>query len=123
MILGLCHISLLVADTKRAVEFYQNILGLDQNFSRPNLGYPGAWFNIGDQQLHLLELPNPYKFEFPVKHGGHDRHIAFSVQDLKYLETRLLQAGFSFTRSASGRSALFVYDPDNNALEFIETTS
>jgi glyoxylase I family protein len=27
--------------------------------SRPDLGYPGSWHNIGNGQIHLLELPNP----------------------------------------------------------------
>ena len=54
----LLHASLLVSDTRRSVEFYRNILGLNPNQSRPDLGYPGAWLDIGEQQIHLIELPD-----------------------------------------------------------------
>ena len=56
---GILHASVIVSDTQRALEFYHNILGLSVITERPNLGYPGAWLKLGDEQLHLLELPNP----------------------------------------------------------------
>ena len=34
------------------------ILGLQQ-IDRPDLGFPGAWLQLGAQQIHLLELDNP----------------------------------------------------------------
>ncbi|MEJ2394231.1 MAG: VOC family protein, partial [Candidatus Thiodiazotropha sp.] len=48
------HASLLVADTKRALDFYCGLLGLEVDPQRPDLGFPGAWLNIGEQQIHLL---------------------------------------------------------------------
>jgi len=54
-ITGLHHVSLIVSDTARALEFYQGVLGLERDPSRPDLGFPGAWLSLGRRQLHLLE--------------------------------------------------------------------
>ena len=40
------HAGLLVKDTTRALRFYQGILGLELESSRPDLDYPGAWLRI-----------------------------------------------------------------------------
>lgn len=119
MIDALAHVSLLVADTARALDFYCGLLGLSLDQDRPDLGYPGAWLSIGGQQLHLLELPNPDPREGRPAHGGRDRHIAFYVSELGTLAERLTRAGVVLSHSRSGRAAFFCRDPDGNALEFI----
>jgi len=117
---GIAHVSLIVSDTARALVFYRDLLGLSIEANRPALGFPGAWLIIGDQQIHLLELPNPDPVEGRPEHGGRDRHVAFHVRDLAVLRARLTSAGVFHTDSRSGRPALFCRDPDGNALEFIE---
>lgn len=116
------HASFIVADTERALEFYQQILGLDIDPNRPDLGYPGAWLNIGDGQIHLLELPNPDPITGRPEHGGRDRHLAMQVDSVVDLKQILDAAGIVCTQSKSGRQALFCRDPDGNALEFIESS-
>lgn len=120
LIKDLHHASLLVADTARAVHFYCGILGLEQDPHRSALGFPGAWLWVGQRQIHLLELPNPDPTQGRPSHGGRDRHLALSVTDLDVLAQRLAAAGVRFTRSQSGRRALFCRDPDGNALELLE---
>ena len=120
MSIELHHVSLLVADTGRAVDFYAGILGLAVSSSRPELGFPGAWLELSGQQLHLLELPNPDPLDDRPEHGGRDRHVAFSVDDLDTYRERLDAAGIGYTLSRSGRRALFCRDPDGNACELIE---
>ena len=116
----LLHASLLVEDTERALKFYQGILGLKVDGTRPDLGYPGAWLRVGRRQIHLLELPNPDPIDGRPVHGGRDRHLALSVSDIDALRRALAKAGIVYTDSKSGRKALFCRDPDGNALEFIE---
>lgn len=117
----IAHASVLVADTHRALRFYHQVLGLRIEPNRPDLGYPGAWLHINDdQQIHLLELPNPDPLNDRPAHGGRDRHVAFAIGDLNDLQQRLDAAGIPYTLSKSGRRALFCRDPDANALEFIE---
>lgn len=114
------HASLIVADANTALRFYRDILGMKVSVSRPNLSFPGAWLDIGAQQIHLLELPNPDPITNRPEHGGRDRHIAINVNHIDELSNALKKAGVPFTLSQSGRRALFCRDPDGNALEFIE---
>ena len=120
-VIGLHHVSLLVADTQGSLAFYQGILGLDVDPGRPDLGFPGAWLRLGDRQLHLLELPSPDVAAGRPAHGGRDRHTAVAVSDLAGFAARLEQAGIPYTMSKSGRRALFCRDPDGNAWELIES--
>jgi glyoxylase I family protein len=110
----------ITADTGRALQFYQGVLGLQCDNSRPDLGYPGAWLRVGDGQIHLLELSNPDPVEGRPAHGGRDRHLALCVADLAALRRALDLAGIGYSLSRSGRPALFCRDPDGNAIELIE---
>ncbi len=112
------HISLLVADTERALGFYRDLLGLEV-IERPALGFPGAWLVIGDQQLHLLELPNPDTGNERPEHVGRDRHLALAVDGLDDLAQQLSEAGIALSKSRSGRNAIFCRDPDGNGVELI----
>lgn len=113
------HASVIVRDTQRALDFYQKILGLQIDDDRPDLGYSGAWLWVGEQQIHLLELPNPDPATGRPVHGGRDRHIAIAVNNFSALKQALDAHSLVYTVSKSGRSALFVRDPDGNVLEFI----
>ncbi len=115
---SLHHVSLIVSDTDKSLEFYYGILGLE-TAERPALDFPGAWLTVGDQQIHLLELPNPDSTDNRPQHGGRDRHTAFSVRDLDRVRQRLDEAGIEYSMSRSGREALFCRDPDGNAIELI----
>jgi len=119
---AILHVSFIVEDVQRALRFYQDVLGLKINHQRPDLGYPGAWLDCGDQQIHLLELPNPDPVTGRPEHGGRDRHAAFAIETLDVLSASLEKVGIEFTRSKSGRQALFCRDPDGNALEFVEVS-
>lgn len=119
-VLSIHHVSMVVADTQRAIDFYHGVLGLDVCTERPDLGFPGVWFTIGEQQIHLLELENPDPVTGRPEHGGRDRHLAMSVDDLDKIQAVLVERGIVFTRSKSGRVALFCRDPDGNGVELIE---
>lgn len=122
VISGIVHAGILVANTARSLEFYCDVLGMRVDASRPDLGYPGAWLWVGQQQIHLMALPNPDLLAERPMHGGRDRHIALTVDDVDVLRRRLLAADIVCTSSKSGRKAVFCRDPDGNALEFIEQT-
>lgn len=113
------HSSLIVADTKSSVKFYTEVIGLKQ-LERPDLPFPGAWFEVSNQQIHLLELDNPDPTTGRPEHGGRDRHVAFNVLNLDPIKETLEKNDVKYTLSISGRRALFCRDLDGNALEFIE---
>jgi len=114
------HCSLIVAETAKALEFYMDILGLELDDSRPDLGYPGAWLQLANGQIHLLEVANPYPVENRPEHGGRDRHLALQVSDLTEIIQRLENVGITYSKSKSGRAALFCRDFDGNAIELVE---
>lgn len=120
LIKRIAHASMLVADLDKSLRFYRDILGMTLDNARPDLGYPGAWLWAGNQQVHLLQLPNPDPTDGRPAHGGRDRHIAFDISDGNALRVALDQAGMGYTLSRSGRNALFCRDPDGNALEFMQ---
>lgn len=117
---GIVHSGVIVARLDRALEFYVDALGLPVNHGRPDLGYPGAWLDVGRQQIHLMELANPDPVSDRPVHAGRDRHTALAVRGLDELKRRLDRSGIPYTMSRSGRRALFCRDPDGNGLEFIE---
>ncbi len=117
---GIVHASVLVKDTVISLAFYSGILGMTLDPSRPDLGFPGTWLQIGAQQIHLLELPNPDPVRNRPQHGGRDRHLAIAVDDVDALGARLESNSVPFSRGRSGRRALFCRDPDGNAIEFLE---
>ncbi len=117
---AILHATFLVADLERARAFYEGVLGLAADARRPDLGYPGIWYALNEhQQIHLMRLPDPEAGLRRPEHGGRDRHVALAVEGLEELAARLDGAGVAYTRSKSGRPALFCRDPDGNALEFI----
>lgn len=98
-----------------AVRFYRDVLGFEE------LPVPGSlahvpiitWFQIGEDELHLLEESHP----------GDDarRHVCFEVDDLEPFKQRLNNAGESWTEGdpIPNRPRFFCYDPAGNRLEFL----
>lgn len=115
----LLHATILVADLQRSRNFYEGVLGFVASPSRPQMSFDGVWYEFGEQQLHLMQLPNPEAGLQRPAHGGRDRHVAFAVDDMNALVQKLTAAKVPHTLSQSGRSALFCRDPDDNALEFV----
>ena len=122
-ITALLHAGLLVSDLARAKVFYESVVGLRIFPNRPELPYPGEWYDLGGgQQLHLMGLPNPDAASVRPEHGGRDHHIALGVKNMEALKARLDAAGVRYSVSKSGRAALFCRDPDMNTLEFVEVS-
>lgn len=120
LVMSINHCSLIVADTAKALEFYVGILGLECDEARPDLGYPGAWLNVGHGQIHLLEVANPYSSSGRTEHGGRDYHLALQVSDIEEVMRRLATAEIASNKSKSGRKAVFCRDFDDNAIELVE---
>lgn len=122
IIINLHHVSFIIEDLNIALAFYSEVLGLEVDHSRPDLGYPGAWLILpGQQQIHLMQLDDPDKNSERPEHGGRDRHVAFAVNSIEQIAASLDTLEIPFTKSRSGRKALFSRDPDGNALEFIQS--
>lgn len=113
------HASVVVADVAASLDFYVGVLGLEQ-VERPDLPYGGAWFQLGEQQIHLLEVHNADPITGRPAHGGRDRHVALTVSAITPVQEALQVANIEYSMSKSGRQAMFCRDPDGNAVEIIE---
>ena len=114
---GIDHHSVIIQDIERSRHFYQHILGLEVDSMRPALSFDGIWFKVGAQAIHCLKLNNPDPVSGRPEHGGRDRHVCLVTRDLNRLIDRLEQSYIDYTRSRSGRQAIFFRDPDGNAIE------
>lgn len=118
----LLHATILVDDLDSSRRFYEQVLGFKASQARPEMSFAGVWYDLAPhQQLHLMQLPSPETGLQRPLNGGRDRHIAFSVDDLSALMHKLDGAGITYNLSKTGRRAIFCRDPDDNALEFIES--
>lgn len=125
------HTGLVVADLERSRHFYGEALGL-QEVPRPsNFTFAGAWFQCGDDQVHLLVEgdtmsraggPEPG----PGAEVGLIRHVAFEVDDLEAACARLEEHGVALFGGpmprGDGVTQVFVLDPDRHVLELFQQT-
>lgn len=120
MIIQCLHAAVLVSDLEKAEHFYGNVLGLSK--IERSLKYPGAWYQVGGFQVHLIvdstikpALQNSEKW-------GRNPHIAFGVTNLDEAKERLKAQEHPFEMSASGRAALFTQDLDGNVIEISQVS-
>jgi glyoxylase I family protein len=111
------HTALNVTDLAKSEHFYGEVLGLEK--VDRNLKFAGAWYQVGDYQIHLIVSP---VVRSSVEHEkwGRNRHLAFAVNNVSEVKERLALHGYELQMSASGRTALFVRDPDDNIIELGE---
>ena len=76
------HVSLLVSDLERSRRFYREVLGLEE-IARPPFPFPGAWFRLGDRELHLIATTGAGA---PVREatGTDPRRLHFAVRVASY---------------------------------------
>ena len=115
------HGRLIVQDLAQSIHFYCHIIGLEQDQQRPDMSFEGAWLIVGEQQIHLLALPETEQKTSQPEHAGRDRHLAIYVTHIETIQQNLEDHKIPFTMSRSGRQALFCRDPDGNGLEFIQS--
>jgi len=115
--LNIHHVSFIIQDCARSQQFYQQIFGLSPAPNRPDLKFPGIWYQLGDLQLHLLQCDNPYSEAKLPEHGGRDRHLALETDEFELILSRLEKHKVVLTWSKSGRKAVFFRDPDSNVIE------
>ena len=109
------HTAILVSDLEKAEHFYSNVLGLSK--VNRKLKYAGAWYQVGEYQIHLIVDPNVTKKLQNQEKWGRNPHIALAVADLNQAIARFQTQGYPLQMSRSGRPAFFTQDPDGNIIE------
>ena len=109
------HTAVLVSDLAKAEHFYGTVLGLPK--VERSLKFPGAWYQVGDYQIHLMVAATIPGTVVNPENLGRNRHLAFAVSDLEAAKAELLAHNCPLQTSLSGRAALFTQDPDGNVVE------
>jgi catechol 2,3-dioxygenase-like lactoylglutathione lyase family enzyme len=103
-------VSINVDDVDAALRFYTDVLGLLLRTDRPDLGFGGAWLDVGGQQVHLIEGRPP---------DGLGQHFALLVDDLDgtVAELRARDVEVSDPRPVGSSRQAFLADPSGNLVE------
>lgn len=108
------HVALHVRDLEASIRFYTDVLGLTQ-IDRPAFNFPGAWFALGSQELHLIADPDLD----PARRRHH--HFALLTDDAFAAKAELAARGVSALEGPSPRPdgplQLFFHDPDGYRIE------
>jgi catechol 2,3-dioxygenase-like lactoylglutathione lyase family enzyme len=109
-------VSLCVSNIERARHFYTEILGL-QEIERPNFGFPGAWLQAGDAQIHLISAPDSVDTgQRPALLHPMAPHAALAIDDWAAVRAELEGHGLEvLALERSGQ--MWVLDPDGNIIE------
>lgn len=117
MIELLQHVAIDVDDLPAAITFYRDVLGLAVAPRPVSLGDNGIWFELGNAQLHLVEVGD---FSAPRT----AQHFALQVTDTAAEVARLRGLGVDVTEPfdiGAGVQAFF-RDPAGNLLELNQRT-
>jgi glyoxylase I family protein len=109
---GVHHVSLNVTDAEASRRFYVEVLGFIERDDRPDFPFAGSWLQVGDQQVHLLEVA-----DFVPPKG---QHFALSVADIDAVRAGLIERGVEVSEpSPIGDICVqcFFTDPTGNLIE------
>jgi catechol 2,3-dioxygenase-like lactoylglutathione lyase family enzyme len=108
------HVSVLITNLERSRRFYRDLLGLKEIAKPKTFDFSVLWFDLGNQQLHLLLKPQP--------DTNSPRHFALRVKDVRTARAYFQERGISFqeTTPIPHCDRFFIADPDGNRIEVIQ---
>jgi catechol 2,3-dioxygenase-like lactoylglutathione lyase family enzyme len=119
-IIEIDHVNVIVPKTLEdaAKHFYGSVLGLKE-IPKPIelLGRGGAWYELGDVQLHLSARSQTSTSQ--IARG----HVCYTVADVTLAEERLRTAGVEIIpddQPVAGKPRFYVRDPGANLIEIAQ---
>src|SRR5262245_46465779 len=108
------HVSVIVTDLPRSRHFYPDILGRKEIAKPRTFDFKVLWFDLGNQQLHLLQKPAP--------DTRSPRHFALRVADIQAARMHFRGLGVEIqeTTPIPHCDRFFVSDPDGNRIEIVQ---
>jgi catechol 2,3-dioxygenase-like lactoylglutathione lyase family enzyme len=125
-VIHLHHVSLPVTNLERSKAFYREVLGLSE-IERPAFEFAGAWYALGDRQLHLIVHDKPTLRSRGI--DSHDAHFALRVASYRGTVAFLESRGYSKDAreptkrlrenqwGKAGFPQVFILDPDRHVIE------
>lgn len=115
------HIAVHVSDLKKSMDFYQNVLALNE-IEEPFKDGLHAWYDIGGgAALHLIEAADT-----PTSHSKVN-HLCFSIPDMDAFVKNMKARNYPFeswagekgeiTNRVDGVKQIYIRDPDGYWLE------
>jgi catechol 2,3-dioxygenase-like lactoylglutathione lyase family enzyme len=113
---ALNHVALVVDDLDKAKEFYGGLLELEELDRPPEVkgGVAGAWYELGDRQLHLMVMADDAK--------SSAQHFAIEIDGMDALVKKLNADGFEVEDSfgfGDFNRRKFTRDPSGNRIELM----
>jgi glyoxylase I family protein len=115
---SLHHVTVPVRDLERSRRFYGDLLGLEE-LERPPFDFPGAWYSLGDGQLHLI-ADGGGTFREDDRVEPRDLHFAIRVERFDEAVELLRSDGVALKvdrHSVTGFPQLYLVDPDGHVIE------
>src|SRR5689334_4891565 len=108
------HCSVIITDVERSRKFYRDVLGLKEIAPPRTFDFVVVWFDLGNQQLHLLLKDKPDSVS--------PRHFALRVADVNAARAYFAEKGVRMqeTTPIPGGDRFFIADPDENRIEIIQ---
>src|SRR5579884_3265662 len=110
-ILGISHVAFYAASPSRSDRFYEDLLGLVPDASRPHV------FHVGAQSIELEPLP-------PNEGDNRLSHVAFATDDAERMRAFLATHGVAVPEAAhhepNGTVWFALKDPEGHPIEFVE---
>lgn len=113
------HVSISVTDLTSAKRFYGEILGLREP-ERPPFDFPGAWYSLGDRQLHLIVHTRPKTLRGTTEIDSRDGHFAIRVRSYRQALEHLQVNNIPLLERRRGKAPwpqIYITDPDGNVIE------
>ena len=140
MIKKMHHTGFVVTNLEKAVQFYQDVVGLEvlSRYERIGpginqvIGYDDVHLQIalvragGEHALELIQYLSPSPAERPTAERNVQgaTHLAFQVDDIEKTFQRLVENGARKMNPpaelAPGRVACYLQDPDGNWIELLQ---
>lgn len=115
----LLHVSFATKSLSASRAFFGGVLGLPE-IERPAFRFPGAWYAVGDRQLHIIE--NAAAAAEAASRLSRSDHVSLEVTDLAAVRAALEQHGVPYQAGENrdlGMEQIFCHDPDGHVIEFV----
>ena len=114
------HVSFATMDLQASRAFFTGVLGLAE-IERPGFTFPGAWYALGDRQLHIIE--NCDAGSGATARLSRNDHLALEVADVNAVRETLRKHGIVYQEGGNrqlGMEQIFCQDPDGHVIEFVQ---